>query len=97
MEVARRYGIGEVKYAPYNWAKGMTYDQTIRHLEMHLADLKGGAGRLLPGETPVTDLAAIAWNAITLIHFLTGCRCDIAHRGLEAVVKKNWRPDVENL
>lgn len=91
-EVARRYGIGEVKYFPYNWAKGMTYDQTLRHLQLHLNDLTAGAGKILPDETAITDLAAIAWNAITLIHFLSKCQCHKQHALLEKEVKAGWSP-----
>lgn len=54
--------LGAVKYAPWNWAKGMPYSRVVDSLERHLQAFKAG-------EEDEDHLAAVAANAMFLIHY----------------------------
>ena len=58
---------GERKYAAYNWAKGLSWSQTVDSLERHLAAFKKGED--IDPDSGLPHLDHIACNAMFLSHF----------------------------
>ena len=65
--IARRYALGAKKYSDFNWCMGVPPAVTLNHLIAHVVDY------LEHGNTRDDNLAAIALNAIALIHYEEGC------------------------
>jgi hypothetical protein len=66
--IAQRYALGAKKYSDYNWCKGIPSYIRLNHLIQHLNEY------LLNGNTKDDNLAAIAWNAIALMHYEEDCK-----------------------
>lgn len=68
--LAKVFTAGAKKYAAHNWAKGLSWSETIDSLERHLAAFKKGEelddG---PGGTGLPHIDQVAWNAHVLSHF----------------------------
>lgn len=66
--IALRYALGSEKYSDYNWCKGIPPEVRLNHLINHITEY------LLYGNTKDDNLAAIAWNAIALMHYEENCK-----------------------
>ena len=64
-EIAKVYDFGGKKYAPWNWAKGLSYGETMGSLLRHLSDWQRGEEK--DNESKLHHDTHIAWNAITLV------------------------------
>lgn len=66
-EMAKVLEFGSRKYAEYNWAKGLSYTRIIaailRHTYLYLR------GETLDPETGASHMAAVAVNAMFLLHY----------------------------
>lgn len=60
--LAGLYARGAEKYDDHNWTKGITFSRMLASLERHLHQFK-------QGDTDEDHLAAIAWNALGIMHF----------------------------
>lgn len=58
---------GAKKYAPFNWAKGLSWLETIDSLERHIADFK--AGKDVDEDSGLPTIGHILCNAMFLAHF----------------------------
>jgi len=75
--IALRYGLGAEKYADNNYCKGSgdrkfiraRLNHLIKHLNLYLLH-----GNFDEHGREDDNLAAVAWNAITLMHFEDGCK-----------------------
>lgn len=71
-----------VESGDWNWAKGLSWSETLDSLERHLVEFK--KGKLLddgPGGTGLPHIDQIAWNAHVLSHFQkTGTGTDDRHK-----------------
>lgn len=65
--VAKVSTFGAKKYAPWNWAKGLSYEQTIDSLERHLMAWR--MGETTDPESGLPHLDHVMWNAMALSHF----------------------------
>lgn len=59
--LAKWYEKGAEKYAPYNWTKGMPYSRYTDSIGRHYI-------AWLAGDDSEDHLAAICWNACSLMH-----------------------------
>jgi len=67
-ELGRVYTFGAIKYADWNWAKGIKYSRIFGALMRHA--LKWYWGCITNDkETKCHHLASVAWCAFTLIHY----------------------------
>ncbi len=66
--IARRYALGAAKYSDFNWCLGVPASECLNHLIAHVVDFMEN------GNSKDDNLAAIAWNAIALMHYEEGCR-----------------------
>lgn len=64
-EICKVYDFGATKYAPWNWAKGLSWSETQASLMRHLAAWSIGEER--DEESGLHHDVHIAWNAITLV------------------------------
>ncbi len=64
-EIAKVYDFGGQKYAPWNWAKGLSWSETMGSLLRHLSDWQ--CGESIDKESKLHHDIHIAWNAITLV------------------------------
>lgn len=64
-EICKVYDFGASKYAPWNWAKGLSYSETQASLMRHLTDWSIGVDK--DTESGLYHDVHIAWNAITLV------------------------------
>lgn len=64
-EICSVYDFGANKYAPWNWAKGLSWSDTQASLLRHLAAWSIGEER--DSESGLPHDVHIAWNAITLV------------------------------
>jgi len=62
MRIARWYELGAQKYADRNWEKGLPFSNCLNSLFRHLV-------KYMAGYRDEDHLAAIAWNALALMHF----------------------------
>lgn len=62
--VAMHYARGAKKYADRNWEKGMPLSDTLESLERHVYRLK-----MYYHHQAEDHLAAIAWNALAMMHY----------------------------
>lgn len=62
MEVGEHMRLGAIKYAPYNWAKGMSFSDTTGSMFRHML-------AWIEGENTENHLAAVIFNAMCLIHW----------------------------
>jgi hypothetical protein len=97
---AKRYGIGAIIHGPINWLKGIPFSAIIYHLQEHLEKFKAGdeADRLVKPrdgsrEFTITEgdeenLAAIAWGAFALLHYISQKRADLDDR---VYVSEKWK------
>ena len=60
--VARWYELGAKKYAPRNWEKGVSPNRCFRCIMRH-------SFKYIAGWKDEDHLAAIAWNALAIMHF----------------------------
>ena|SRR3990167_762556 len=60
--IAIWYEKGSEKYAPRNWEKGLPWSRCFSSMIRH-------AFAWMAGQTDEDHLAAVAWNAIALMHF----------------------------
>lgn len=60
--LARWYELGAEKYAPRNWEKGVSVNRCFRAILRH-------AFKYIAGWRDEDHLAAVAWNACTIMHF----------------------------
>ncbi len=60
--VALHYGGGAKKYDEWNWAKGMPYSRFVASMKRHIAAFERG-------ETDEDHLAAVVFNANSIMHF----------------------------
>lgn len=58
---------GARKYAPWNWAKGLSWGETLDCLERHLIAFK--KGEELDAESGLPHIDHLLWNAMALSHF----------------------------
>jgi hypothetical protein len=65
IELASIYTMGAIKYDDNNWRKGMPYRKVVRPIFSHL--YKWMSGQNIDSETGCHHLAAVAWNALTLM------------------------------
>jgi ketol-acid reductoisomerase len=66
--IAQRYALGAVKYSDYNWCKGIPIKERLNHLIKHVNEY------IANGNVFDDNLAAIAWNAIALMHYEEDCK-----------------------
>lgn len=66
-EIARVFTVGAMKYAPFNWAKGMAWSRVLDALERHLIAWKRGVP--VDAETGLRQLAQVAWGCIVLLEY----------------------------
>jgi hypothetical protein len=71
--IAIRYMLGALKHGDMNWCKGIPMHERLNHLEHHLQMHKLYGSKDAEGN-PEDNLAAIAWNAIALMHYEDGCK-----------------------
>lgn len=64
-EICKVYDFGASKYAPWNWAKGLSWSETQASLMRHLTDWSLGIDK--DEESGLYHDIHIAWNAITLV------------------------------
>ncbi len=67
MELARVYGMGEEKYARYNYLKGYDWSLSVDALFRHLLAFLAGEDR--DPESGLLHTAHVAWHALTLTSF----------------------------
>ena len=67
-QLARLYGKGAEKYAPHNWSKG--YDWSLSYAAMQRHAWQFWAGEDYDEEMGLPHLAAVAFHAFSLMHFL---------------------------
>ena len=60
--IAMHYGEGAVKYDEWNWSKGMQYSRFYASMFRHLQDFA-------MGKTDEDHLAAVVFNALSIMHF----------------------------
>lgn len=78
-ELVKLYTLGSVKYAPWNWSKGLSYERVFNALNRHLWAWWGGETH--DPEDGQHHLIAVAWGAFTLFMFeLKGCGTDDRHK-----------------
>lgn len=70
--IAERYALGARKYSDYNWCKGIPISERLNHLIKHTNEY------VLHGNSNDDNLAAIAWNAIALMHYEDNCQHHLA-------------------
>jgi len=68
--VALHYGGGAKKYDEWNWAKGMPFSRFLASLKRHVAAFERG-------ETDEDHLAAVVFNANSIMHFQECGRDDL--------------------
>lgn len=66
-ELARVYGYGAQKYAPYNWAKGYAWSLSISALFRHIEAWRGGEA--IDPESGIHHLALANFHLNTLQEF----------------------------
>lgn len=66
-ELARVYGFGAEKYAPYNWLRGYAWSLSVSALKRHLSQWCQGIDR--DEETGCHHLIHAAWHCLTLFVF----------------------------
>lgn len=66
--LARVLTFGAQKYAAYNWAKGLSYSETIDSMERHIVALKRGED--IDPESGLPHIDHIQCNAMFLSHFM---------------------------
>jgi NTP pyrophosphatase (non-canonical NTP hydrolase) len=66
--IAQRYALGSQKYSDYNWTKGIPSYIRLNHLIKHVNEY------IMNGNKSDDNLAAIAWNAIALMHYEEDCK-----------------------
>ena len=76
--VVRVFAAGAEKYAPRNWEKGLSFEETFASLMRHLLAWYGGVDR--DHETGELHLAHAAWNALALLTFTARGRTDLDDR-----------------
>lgn len=64
-EIAKVYDFGAKKYSSWNWAKGLSWSDTMSSLVRHLTDWQRGQEK--DDESNLHHDVHIAWNAITLV------------------------------
>lgn len=70
--LAELYARGDQKYGEHNWQKGMPFSRVVASMLRHVY-------AYLEGERTEDHLAAVAWNAFTLMAY----ECDIARGRLD--------------
>ena len=90
--LAERYGIGAIIHGDTNWLKGIPFSACIYHMQEHLERFKAGHEEertIVPkdGSSPFTitegdmeNLAAIAWGAMAMLHYINDARDDLDDR-----------------
>lgn len=74
-ELVKVLEFGATKYAPFNWAKGLSWTETSESLMRHLTAWLQGEDR--DSETGLSHMAHVMCNAMFLMHFiLTGTGTD---------------------
>lgn len=91
-ELARVYGMGEEKYARYNYLRGYDWSLSVDALFRHLFAFLRGEDR--DSESGLLHTAHVAWHAQTLTSFqLRGIGTDDRPPRLEAETMPLWNPD----
>ncbi len=67
-KVARHYGIGARKYAPWNWRRGYDWSLSLGALGRHYAAFMDGED--IDPETGSPHMAAVAFHALTVLTFM---------------------------
>lgn len=78
VEAAKVYLLGCAKYAPRNWEKGLSFEQTFDSLQRHAIFWFLGEDR--DPETGLMHMAQVAWNALALLAFQLRGRKDLDDR-----------------
>lgn len=68
MELAKVYGMGEEKYARYNYLKGYPWSLSVDALYRHLLAFLAGEDK--DPESGLLHTAHVAWHALTLTSFI---------------------------
>lgn len=68
--VAFHYSSGAKKYKEWNWAQGMPYSRFLASMKRHIAAFERG-------ETDEDHLAAVVFNANSIMHFQECGRTDL--------------------
>jgi hypothetical protein len=89
--IAMRYALGAIKHGEMNWCKGIPMKERLNHLEKHLQLYKLHGE--FDGEGKADDnLAAIAWNAIALMHYEENCK----HHESPVWAEKQYEEEEDN-
>ena len=71
-EVAEVATFGADKYDAHNWMKGISYSRMMDSLLRHLTSFNSTDSDI-DSESGRHHMAHVAWNAITLLHFILDC------------------------
>lgn len=78
VEVAKVYLHGCAKYAPRNWEKGLSFEQTFDSLQRHAIFWYLGEDR--DPDSGLMHMGQVAWNALALLMFQLRGRKDLDDR-----------------
>ena len=67
-ELVKVLEVGAAKYAPFNWAKGLSWTECYESLQRHLVAWMGGEDK--DPETGLYHMAHVLCNAMFLVHFI---------------------------
>ena len=85
-EIANVMTFGANKYAPYNWAKGMSYERVFSALQRHLVAWYNGED--LDGETGLNHLAHAGCCLMFLLSYQLWGYDEFDDRPHKIIVKK---------
>lgn len=76
--VAMVYNYGEIKYAAWNWAKGIPFSELIDATERHISYFKDGEN--LDRESNLHHLAHACFGLLCILYFMSIGRSDLDDR-----------------
>jgi len=77
--LAERYGLGAAIHGESNWLKGIPFSAILYHMQEHIERFKQGqVKRRVEGpnctareDGDIENMAAVAWGAFAIIHYLS--------------------------